>query len=399
MTRPGILPDRVARTFTSPWVFSCFLLIPLFVVILRIARLPFPGTNLLLANNLLLLVYLATRLVLLLRGGVSILRYREDAFRPRRGATVPIGTGAARRALEEAGYRFNVGGTYGERRDAGYWGTVLMHGGLVLLLAFGSYDNTHLFSGSVLLGVGEPLPLYEKGVYGFWSKGLLTSYDDIAMKLQIKERLLPSSEHPEGATGIVLLSRDGRELQRGIIDPGRPMSQGNYNVLMTRFVYDCWVVVTATGNLVVYTDWLKLLPRADASGVYSHYCEFTTPDARITGRAWFDQYKDRLRVQMDKDRRRIVDVVLGMGPEYRKEAGGYVTTLQGVGKWTEFRVVRKRHVPFLIAGGVIALVGLLVRVVFRSRRVWLEAEGSGSTVRATDGRVLRTLVSHGREGK
>lgn len=388
MTQPGMPLQRGIRALTSPWVFPVFLLVPLLVIILRTLRFPFPVTNILLANNLLLLLYLAVRLVVLLRKAARPLRYDEDSRRPREGVAVPFAPDAARKLLDVSGYRFNAAGTYGERRDAGFWGTVLVHAGLILLLGFGSYDNTHMFTGSFLLGVGEPLPLYEKSVYGFWSKGLLTSYSDIDMKLRVKERFLPSERYPQGATEIVLLDRHGRELQQGIVDPQRPMSQGHYNVCMTRFVYDAWVVVTTTGNLVVFTDWIKLLPRPDTSGAYTHYNDFTSRDGKFAWRAWFDQNNDRLRFQIDREGARIVDVVLGMGSEARKEAGGFVSSLQGIGKWTEFRIIRKRHVPFLIAGGVIALIGLVIRLTFSSRRVWIEAEGEKSIIRSTDSRLL-----------
>ncbi|HEY6838306.1 MAG TPA: cytochrome c biogenesis protein ResB [Geobacteraceae bacterium] len=397
MTNPRTFSDRVARIFKSPGTFPFFLIIPLAVIATRVLRIPVPATNLLLANNLLLLTYLTVRLVLLLRGAARALRYREDSFRPKKGTTVSLSGDAVRQHLEGSGYRFNDTCSYGEKREVGYWGTVLMHAGLVLLLVFGSYDNMHTFTGSFLLGVGDPLPLYEKGVYRFWSQGLLTSYNDIDMKLKVRERFLPSERYPAGATEIVLLDKKGNELQQGVVDPRTSMSQGHYTVGMTRFVYDAWVVVTTTpGNLVVFTDWIKLLPRADASGTYTHYNDFTSPDGKVAWRAWFDQAHDRLRFQMDKDGRGIVDVVLGMGPEYRKDVAGYSTTLQGIGKWTEFRIVRKRHVPVLIAGGLIALLGLLVRMVYRARRVWVEQAGDGSVIRTTDRRLVQALLSDGR---
>lgn len=395
MRRPDTLLHRLARFLTTPWIFPLFLLIPLLVIVLRILRFPFPGTNLLLANNLLLLVYLVVRLAALLRRAAKPHRYGEESWQPRQGVTIPLTPDAARKVMEIGGYRFNGAETYGEKRDVGFWGTVLVHVGLIILLGFGSYDNTHLFTGSFLHGVGKPVPLYDKNTYGFWSKGLLTSYSDIDMKLRVKERFLPSSRYPQGAAEVILLDRDDRELQHGIVDPQRPMSQGRYNICMTRFVYDAWVVVTSTGNLVVFTDWVKLLPRPDTSGTYTHYNDFTSRDGKLAWRAWFDQNSDRMRFQIDKDGRRIVDVVLGMGSEARKETGGFVASLQGIGKWTEFRIIRKRHVPVLIAGGVIALAGLLIRLAFRPRRVWIDVEGTSSVIRSTDGSLLKAVASRG----
>ena len=54
-----------------------------------------------------------------------------------------------------------------------------------------------------------------------------------------------------------------------------------------------------------------------------------------------------------------------------------------MGVWSEIYIVHRRHIPVIFFGGVVVFIGLLMRIIFRPQRVWLEE--------APDGCVLRSV--------
>lgn len=379
------LPDKILR---SPLTFPVFLIIPLAVVILRASGRIAHTLDLLLVNNALLLAYLGARLYLYLSKFSENIRYGTGSLFPRKSVNVDLDSAAVRERLEREGFSFNAAGAYGERRDRGYLGTVLVHAGLLLLLLFGLYDNLRQLDGTILLGVGEPLKLYEKGSYGVLVNGLLASPADAEMKLQIKRQILPSAEWPAGATEVVLLSKDDRELQRGIIAPGRPMRQGTFDIYMNRFLYDAWVVVTTKNNLIIFTNFVKLLPMKEKQGAYTHYGDFRDESLKVKGAVWIDPEKKAIKVETSREGKRIVDTELILWGGNRKEQGDYVARFEGLGQWSELHVTRHRHRGMLVAGLFIVAAGLALRVLYRPMRVWIESEGDATLVRTTSRGVL-----------
>jgi len=385
------ISTATGRLLRSPLAFLLFLIIPLAVVMLRVAGRNAHTLDLLLANNALLLAYLAARLYLLLKRRSAPLRYGAGSFLPRRSARIPLPVDSLREQLEREGFSFDASGAYGEQRDRGYAGSLLAHAALILLLAFGMYDNLRQLDGTILLGVGEPLKLYEKGSYGVLVEGVLASAAEAQMKLQIKKQILPCPEWPAGATEVVLLSPRDKELQRGVIAPGAPMRQGGCTVYMNRFVYDAWVVVTTSDNLIVFTNFVKLLPRTGRQGVYSHYGEFGDPALKVAGSVWLDPRRKALKVETKRDGKKIVDTELLLWGGNKKERDGYVARFEGLGQWSEIHFTRDRHKEGLLAGGCLALLGLVWRLAYRPRRVWIESHGDGSQVRTTDPGVLARI--------
>jgi NADH:ubiquinone oxidoreductase subunit 2 (subunit N) len=54
-----------------------------------------------------------------------------------------------------------------------------------------------------------------------------------------------------------------------------------------------------------------------------------------------------------------------------------------MGQWSEIQVIHRRHKRLLIFGGVIAIIGLLLRIAIRPQRVWLEEIADGCTIRSS----------------
>lgn len=375
----------------SPLTFLTFLFLPFAVVLLRRAGHTAHTLDLLLVNNGLLLCYLCVRCRFLFRRRSAPWRYDPDPL-PRQGlVAVPVPAALVRDRLEREGYRFDPAGRYGEKRDAGFDGMLLAHAALILLLAFGMYDNLRQLDGTILLGVGEPIKLYEKKAYGILTEGPLASVAEIGMKLQIRGQQLPSPEWPEGVAEAVLLSREDRELRQGTIAPGRPLRQGGFLVNMNRMVYDAWVVVTTSDNLVVYTGFVKLLPIKGGGGAYSHYGEFADPSLKVSGKVWIDPPRKAIRVETLRKGEKIVDTELLLWGGNRKEQGGYVAKFEGLGEWSEIHVTRQRHRWALLGGASLALLGFLVRLLFPPRRVWVEEHEQGALFAGTDRKLLSAI--------
>lgn len=379
------------RLLRSPLTFLLFLIIPLAVVLLRSAGRNEHTLDLLLVNNALLLIYVAARLYLLAKSWSAPIRYGADAFFPRSSARTTLAVPQLRERLEREGFVFDAAGEYAEKRDRGYAGTVLAHLALILLLAFGMYDNLRQLDGTILFGVGEPLKLYEKSSYGLLTEGLLTSVSEADLKLQIKRQMLPGAQWPQGASEVVLLSQQDRELQRGLLAPGLPMRQGPFILHMNRLVYDAWVVVSTSKELLVFTNFVKLLPRSGGPAGFSHYGEFGDPFLKVTGSVWLDPERRAIRVQTTRQGKKIVDTELLLWGGNRKELDGYITKFQGLGQWSEIHVTRKRHKGMLAAGACLVLAGLIWRLAYRPSRVWVNGDGAGSVLRSTNGKVLAEI--------
>jgi hypothetical protein len=384
----------IARLLRSPLMALFFLVVPLMAFGQRFIGLPLPMSfDVLLANNVLFLVWLGMRLVVVyLRRIPAAIRYGPDKLIKAKGAAVPVESGAARERLEGAGYVFDRSGAYGERRDRGFWGALLVHAGLVFTLAFGTYDNLVQFSGTLHIGVGEAKRLYDMRSYATFVDSDYSPVDEVRMKLRAKKQMPPSAEWPRGATEIVLYSKEDEELQRGVVAPERPMQIGeDMEVRMSGFIYDTWVAVETVEHHVVYTGWTRMLKLEEKLGDYTHYGPVYDDFFKVEGGAWYDPEKKNLKFELKREGTKVADVVLTIGGVFKKEYDGNVVTLNGVGHWSELHVVRKRHNRSRLAGGFVALAGIFIRLLFRQKRVWLEDKDGGTLVRATDRKALRSL--------
>lgn len=386
----------IIKLLRSPLLALVFLVVPLMAVGQRLFGLPLPlSFDALLVNNALFLLWLGARLVsVYLWRARRAVRYGPRKLLKAKGDAVPAERGPVRERLEGEGYVFDQSGAYAEKKDWGYWGALVAHAGLVLTLAFGTYDNLTHFSGTILLGVGQPVPLYLENSYAEFAKGPLAKTEELDVKFQIKKQHLPSGEWPRGATEAALLSKEGDELRAVTISPGNPISiGGDTKIHMAGIVFDVWVVVQrARDNLILYTGWTRLHPLEEKMEEYTYYGAINEwRFSKVEGELWYDPYNVKLKFQAKKEGKEISDVVLGLGAEAEKEHEGYRIKFNGIGKWSEIHVARERHKGMLVAGGVIAVLGLLTRISFGQKRVWLEDRDGGTLVRSTDRKAVRIL--------
>ena len=71
--------------------------------------------------------------------------------------------------------------------------------------------------------------------------------------------------------------------------------------------------------------------------------------------------------------------------------GDYILSCAKMGQWSEIHVVHRRHKAIIWLGGIIAVIGLAMRVAIRPQRVWLEEGAEGSAIRSS-GKEAKKLL-------
>ena len=389
-TSPKFKGNTLLERCTSLWLLPLFFIVPLFVITQKSLGGKFVPTNAMLASNALLLLYILARLVRIILGN-RLARSPQPRHHLPAGQFFPLSPEEVLEAVSHAGYTCDMDGAYGERGGkTAKWANTLLHAGLALILATGVWDNLREFTGVLFLGGGEPIPLYDKATYSVWSKGLLASYEDIGFKIRNRERFLPSPSYPHGGVEVTLHSRDGGDMWHGVVTPETPHRQGNYDFKMACFIYDIWIVITTVKDHLVYTDWVRFHPLGKPLGIFTHTGEIKDDFHKVYGSAWYDQRTDRLRIQV-RYKGEPIEVELGEAPEHRKVVNGYLVQNEGIGRWTQLHVLRHRHIPLLATGGAFFVAGLLMRLLFPLKRVWLEPMEGGCMVSSRDRRLLSVL--------
>lgn len=368
-------------------VLLLFTIIPALVLAVKAAGNPTAyGTTAMILNMLLCSWFLLYRAVLLLR-------WRSQPSPPEiQGLTcvAPLpDEQALHLTLMQGGYRLNGATNYAER------GTVrrtALAGALVsasLLMMVGSYDNLFQFSGVVMLGTGQPQPLNKPSTYTVYTKGPLMRFASLPFKLKGVERFFPDSAFPFGAAQIRLLTLDDRTLwEERLSALGRVHEYGGFRFSMHALEYDVWLILTTMDNHVLYTDWIHFYPLDKPIDGYSHRGRLKKDDLNdVDGTALFNQVNDGLLVEMRYKKERI-KVELGEAPNHVRTVGKYIVKNEGIGRWSQIRVMRARHTPLMaFLGGMLLLTGCVAMLAPR-RRVWLIRGGNEGTLLRTDDRDL-----------
>lgn len=364
--------------FVSPWTLLAFLVIPL-VVILSITlhvQIPLVGHELLLLNNIVCTFLLAARLLRYLFGMGKGIRYGADFGRPRQATNLPIPAAEARRVLSSAGYTWTSDGGYAEKRELGYLGTTILYAGLLILLAVGSWDNLQQFSGVLYDGMGPATNLNKPESYRSISKGPLAAIPSSLPRMQILNQFMPDGAYPMGATEVAMTSEDGKT-KKIVLKPRDPVSFGSYDVYMSKLVFEPQIVIKNRDSLTLFDSFVRLDPLVKKRGEYSFYGLFQGDI--LGGGVYYQPEKSSLMVVISQNGKKVVtDLVFQV--DQQAVQGDYVLSCAKMGQWSVIHVVHRRHKGLLLAGAIIAIIGLLLRIVIRPQRVWLEEEPDGCRV-------------------
>jgi hypothetical protein len=375
----------------SPWTLIIFLVIPM-LVILSITlhfRLPLLGSATpLLVNNICFAFFVACRLLRYCAGMKKSVRYGAACCRPRQSITLPLPVVEVRALLVKAGYSFDADGFYSERRDVGYLGTTVMYGGLLILLSVGSWDNLRQFSGVLLDGMGPPTSLNKVGSYLRVNKGPLAASPASLPKMQIISQSLPDSTYPKGATEIVLAGDDGKAQKHTLI-PGKPVGYGAFDISMVKLVFQPQIVIKDRDSAIILFDELVTLnPLVQKRGAFSFYGLFQ--GVVLGGGVYYHPEKNMLMVVITRGDKKVVsDLTFQVDQQAVK--GDYILSCGKMGQWSEIHVVLRRHKGLLLVGCFIAVIGLLLRIAIRSRRVWLGEVAEGCTIWSSDKDTMNVL--------
>jgi len=373
----------------SPWFLLSFIIIPI-TVILSIkyhVRIPLVGPRLLLVNNICFAFLAACRLLRYLYGLRKEVRYGAAYCRPRQATSIQMPVAEARVVLSGAGYAFAADGGYAEKRDSGYIGTTILYGGLLILLATGSWDNLRQFAGVLLDGVGPATKLSMVESYRSLTIGPLAARPDSLPRMQIISQFLPDSTYPKGATDVALISDDGKEM-RTVLKPRDPVSYGAFDIYMAKLVFEPQIVIKTRDSRTLFDAFVKLDPLVQKRGSFSFYGPFEGAD--LVGGVYYQPEKSLLMVVITRGGKKVVaDMVFQV--DQQAVQGDYILSCAKMGEWSEIHVVHRRHKGVQVAGGIIALIGLMLRITIRPQRVWLEEAAEGSAIRLSGKEVMRLL--------
>jgi hypothetical protein len=364
----------------SPWLLLVFTIIPLLFILSVTAHihLPLVSVTSMLVNNACFALLVAVRFLWYCAGLRLQIRYGDCCGKPRRESIIPLSRAEAQGTLVKGGFSFNPAGAYGEKPDHGYLGTTLLYGGLLLVLVFGTLDNLRQFSGTILDSVGPVTKLSRAEVYQSIIKGPFAAKIDTLPQMKILDQLMPTPEYPRGATEIALLFADGAALKK-TITPMEPFKFGDYDIIMAKFVIEPQITIKTRDSKTVFNGLVRLNPEVRKADAYGFSGQFRVPDGE--GLAYYQSDSKTLRVLLKQGGTWVFKGAMTFQVDQQVTQGDYTLSCEKMGKWTEIHVVRRRHLKILVAGGIVMLFGLLLRITIRPQRVWLEVIAGGTRVR------------------
>lgn len=374
-------PKLSRLVLVTPWLLLVFLVIPI-LVILSIAlniNLPLASPKPLLVNNICFSLLIGCRLLRYLYCTGKEIRYGAAHSKPKQSLLLSVEPADVRTILNKAGFTFTADGDYGEKKDSGYLGTTIMYTGLLIVLATGNWDSLHQFSGVLLDGMGSATNLNKVESYHSKVKGVLADIPASLPQMQITKQFLPDSTYPMGATEIALIRSDGKAEQITLI-PRIPYSIGSYDIYMAKLVFEPQIVIKNRDSSILFDSFVRLDPLIQKRGPYSFYGLFQGDI--LGGGVYYQPENSSLMVVISRDGKKVVtDMVFQV--DQQAVAGDYILSCAKMGQWSEIHVVYRRHKGLLLAGAVIAMIGLLLRIAIRPQRIWLEESASGAAIRVS----------------
>jgi len=390
---------RLNGVLTSNAVLVILLVFPVFFVftrlfpVLRVVPTPLTG---LLIDNVCILLVIALRFARMAARLFKEQQYGSEGQPD--GASLPVSRTAEelRHGLADKGYRFDVGGTYGEKRTPAFFGATLLWGGVLLAMLLGSVDYVRQYSKVLLLGVGNPSQI--GGADGVViGQGYFAGGKGLPL-LQVKQQIPPNAQWPYGATEIALVSEEGKELaQKTVVWGGEPLRYGGFEYHMGRFLYDAVLNITSSTGYLEFNDAIKLQPLWDKSPrpPFTHSATFR--GVRGDWTAFYDPRSKTMRLEMAGSGGTTAEGEVVFQRDMMKPVGGFVAGIDYLGSWSEIHVVRHRHTSLIVFGAVVALMGALLRLFFGPQRIWLEDAPGGCRVRTIGPATRRLLEQYNAE--
>jgi hypothetical protein len=356
--------------FTSLWPLSIFFVIPLLVVLSVSLHVHLPLTNTeypLLYNNACFTLFVALRFLYYLQRITRAIRYGSCTGAPRQSINIARPAGSARSLLASSGYVFNSSGNYGEKRDSGYLGTMILYAGLFVVLLTGTWDNMFQYSGTLLDSIGASTDLNRIEAYRHLTTGRMTRKPSTLPKIKIVKQYIPDATYPRGAAEIALISADGKE-QTILLKASDTYRAGAYDIYMSKMVYEPRIVITIDNATPVFNGQITLNQMAAKENGIVFYGTFV--EGLLDGNVYYQPENSRLRVVVHQGNVQLLDTELIFQVDRLSRSGNFSIMCEKMGAWSEIHVVHRRHMNIIWLGGIVALIGLLMRIAIRPQRVW-----------------------------
>ena len=225
------------------------------------------------------------------------------------------------------------------------------------------------------------------------SEGMLSSSSGLP-KLEVTKQIFANSTYKKGASDITIWPKNGsKPIRTMIVGAGDPFQYKGYDIYLSKQLVDVSLSIKSSSdrNKVVFYDSVKLSPLWKKEGDYSMYGTFRTMDGH-DGEAFFNPDNNTFKFTLTREGKKMLNSEYVLYQYREKVIGEYVMSLEALGNWSEIHVVHRRHMEMIWIGGIIALFGLLMRIAFRTQRVWIEATDDGCSV-WTIGSEAKKLVS------
>ena len=366
----------------SPWIFLLFLIIPIIVILSIVFHIPSPLATSkypLLINNACFSLFVLIRFCYYLTGLKNKIRYGSENGVPQRSSKIALSIDSARSSLLDAGYFFDTAGTYGEKRDYGYVGTVLMYAGFFIVLFTGSLDNMYQFSGKMQHGVGSPIDLRKMTVFNKVSVGPIASDLSALPQMKILKQFFPSATYPKGAIEAVFKFPEGKE-HLVLLKSPEPYRAGGYDIYMSKMVYEPEISITINDSKPVFRGKVILNQFPTNDNRFGFYGTFV--EGLIDGKVYFQPENSLLKVTVNQGPQQLLDTELVFQSDRLSRSANFAVTCEKMGVWSEIYVVHGRHMSVIFFGGLVVIIGLLMRITIRPQRVWIEEVPDGCVVRS-----------------
>jgi hypothetical protein len=394
------MPERSKKSsglhrlvYSSPWLLLIFIGLFALCIYAEYARLPVPRyipspRRLILFSNFCFLLVIALRFVNLLSRFSREQRY-DAGDRPLTDAhlcAAPLET--LRAEFAAAGFRLDKNG-YGEKRTLSLPATTIIYGGMLLALLVGTYDNMRSFSAVFFQGEGAPSPLDDAVLYFNVSKGPLASVKNMP-RFQVRKLIYANAQWPKGAVEIALSDKDNHAVAQGIVaKDGKPLVYRGLEYHLGRFLADVPLLIATDNMHLEFEDTLKVQPLDPPQGNYTYYASFK--GKRLLWDILYDPAGKAIRFLGGKNGKNVVDGVYIFGRDTAVQMGPFIAKVPFLTEWAEIHVVRPRHMLLVYVGLGITIIGMLMRLVFRPVRVWLEGAPEGCRVWAVGGEAKKLL--------
>ena len=159
---------------------------------------------------------------------------------------------------------------------------------------------------------------------------------------------------------------------------GNPLVYRGVEYHLGRFLAEVPLLIATDKMYVEYEGTMKVQPLEPPQGDYAYYASIK--GVRLLWDILYDPVGKKIRILGGKDGKNLIDGEYQFGRDTAIQLGPYVVKVPFLTDWSEIHLIRPRHMVLVYLGAGIALLGILMRLLFRPQSVWLEETADGCRV-------------------